>query len=317
MAATTTETTTGSALVVSVRGRFLEVRDPADVPRLAPRASSEPPPVVRGSANAISFEQQLYVNTLWDRSENLVRNELEREFESDKSSFGKSSTPSPLSSPDLRCRHMSRCETDASMNLAGMIEEDSDLVKQDSLCKHASSKSAKTVCPDDDACALYDEDKSDGESTFGEDDMDDHMSGVTKYKSDNVVHPPCGSNGRTLMLRNIPCRVNQEELVRIVEEMGLGGRYDYLYVPLSHRPRANIGYAFVNLISEADEIAFKRAFDGFRFPGTLSQKVCAVQPARLQGSLAQFTQRRKVRARLPAASAYPCERRMAIDGNCQ
>eukprot|EP00972_Heterocapsa_arctica_P092922 13705848-Heterocapsa_arctica.AAC.1 len=62
---------TGSALVISVPGRFLEFRVPEDVQHLAPRASSEPPPVARGSANAIPFEQQLYVNTLWDRSENL------------------------------------------------------------------------------------------------------------------------------------------------------------------------------------------------------------------------------------------------------
>jgi len=111
---------------------------------------------------------------------------------------------------------------------------------------------------------------------------------------------PSGSHDRTLILRDIPCRVNHEELVRVLEQQGFGGRYDFVHVPASHHPKTNVGYAFVNLVDEADEDAFKLAFDGYRFPNTRSEKVCSVQLARLQGSAAQMSQRRKARSTRPA-----------------
>jgi hypothetical protein len=106
--------------------------------------------------------------------------------------------------------------------------------------------------------------------------------------------------GKTMMLRHIPCRIDHEELVKIIHEQGFGGRFDFVYVPLSHRPKTNIGYAFVNLIDDADEEAFKRAFEGLRFPGSRSEKVCVVQPAHLQGRNAQLSKRRR-KARQPRA----------------
>merc|ERR1719253_101858 len=104
--------------------------------------------------------------------------------------------------------------------------------------------------------------------------------------------------GKTMMLRHIPCRIDHEELVKIIREQGFGGRFDFVYVPLSHRPKTNIGYAFVNLIDDADEEAFKDAFEGFRFLGSRSEKVCVVQPAHLQGRSAQLSKHRR-KARQP------------------
>jgi len=105
---------------------------------------------------------------------------------------------------------------------------------------------------------------------------------------------PSGPRGRTLMLRNIPCRIKQQELASVIDEQGFGGRYNSVHMPQSYRA-SNIGYAFVRLIDEADEEAFKLAFNGYRFGDTLSQKVCEVCRSDLQGSSAQPTQRRKAR----------------------
>jgi len=97
-----------------------------------------------------------------------------------------------------------------------------------------------------------------------------------------------------MMLRNIPCSVTQEELEKVIRQMGFGGHCDFVYVPPSHRPKTNIGYAFVNLIDDASADAFKLDFDGFRFPNRLSDKVCEVQPAKVQGIIAR-SQRHKPR----------------------
>ena len=63
---------------------------------------------------------------------------------------------------------------------------------------------------------------------------------------------------------------SQEELEKVIREMGFGGRCDNVYVIPSYRLRTNIGDAFVNLIDEASADAFKLDFDGFRFPNRLN-----------------------------------------------
>jgi len=53
----------------------------------------------------------------------------------------------------------------------------------------------------------------------------------------------------TLMVRNIPYRYTQRELMAELEEVGLAGTFDFLYLPLDVEARWNVGYAFVNFIN--------------------------------------------------------------------
>jgi RNA recognition motif-containing protein len=157
-----------------------------------------------------------------------------------------------------------------------------------------STMTSATTCSDD---ALTDTDVA--PSSRAPEAADDKVTRLDRGRASNSFVPspsspaPPGPHGKTMMLRNIPCRVTQEELEEVIRQMGFGGRCNFVYVPPSHRPQSNIGYAFVNLIDEASADAFKLDFDGFRFPGKLSKKVCEVQPARLQGRVAQLSQRRK------------------------
>ena len=104
-----------------------------------------------------------------------------------------------------------------------------------------------------------------------------------------------GRCGCTLMIRNIPCRLSQEDLMTTIRGFGLDGTYNFLYVVMGHRPQINVGYAFINLTDEDHEHIFCQAFNVHRFPGFESQKVCTIERARLQGleaNLAQFQRRR-------------------------
>lgn len=90
----------------------------------------------------------------------------------------------------------------------------------------------------------------------------------------------------SIMVCNIPCRVSQGDLVDLLETLGFGSRFDFLYLPTGGRPSSssvsNLGYGFINFIDAQSTVDFSQAFVQYRFPGT-SAKVCTVRPAHVQG----------------------------------
>jgi len=295
----------GSTVTVSYRGGFLEFRDGEDAALTQVRARSMPPTVGHvgraGSPVCLARQQQLYVETLLARAEGLVRKSppspAEENFGSENGALGKSS-------PQL-----------SSMNspLQSYQSFGSDLHRRFSKTSSTSDDSETNAANS----ALYDDGDYDDLLPVSRMSTTDRVDAETltrlrcrskayEPETRDAADSPDGESvspsprGRTLMIRNIPCRVTHEDLARAIGQRGFDGRYDHLYIPMSHRPKVNVGYAFVNLADAHDEETFTQAFDGFRFPDTLSQKACTVQPARLQGShtdMAQFSQRRKPRAR--------------------
>mmetsp|Transcript_108400 Transcript_108400/g.171028 ORF Transcript_108400/g.171028 Transcript_108400/m.171028 type:complete len:456 (+) Transcript_108400:48-1415(+) len=53
----------------------------------------------------------------------------------------------------------------------------------------------------------------------------------------------------TMMIRNLPQHVTQEEFIYELEENGFIGSYDFVYVPYSQKRGSNKGFAFVNFLS--------------------------------------------------------------------
>eukprot|EP00928_Gymnodinium_smaydae_P005407 TRINITY_DN11846_c0_g1_i1.p1 TRINITY_DN11846_c0_g1~~TRINITY_DN11846_c0_g1_i1.p1 ORF type:complete len:200 (+),score=25.86 TRINITY_DN11846_c0_g1_i1:58-657(+) len=87
---------------------------------------------------------------------------------------------------------------------------------------------------------------------------------------------------KTLMLRDVPCKVNLQLMRLTMTNLGFAGTYDYLYFP-TRRNGSNLGFGFVNFMKEEDADRFEIAFTGYQFPGIRSSKQCYVTLAEVQG----------------------------------
>eukprot|EP00928_Gymnodinium_smaydae_P010522 TRINITY_DN13976_c0_g2_i1.p1 TRINITY_DN13976_c0_g2~~TRINITY_DN13976_c0_g2_i1.p1 ORF type:complete len:246 (+),score=38.38 TRINITY_DN13976_c0_g2_i1:84-821(+) len=92
--------------------------------------------------------------------------------------------------------------------------------------------------------------------------------------------------GVTLMIRHLPCRCEQADLVRAIDDAGFKGTYASVNIPMRRRfkkgGQSNLGYAFIHFPEPSIAVKFWIKFDGFRFEGSLSEKVCSVGLADVQ-----------------------------------
>lgn len=54
----------------------------------------------------------------------------------------------------------------------------------------------------------------------------------------------------TVMIQRITPRQTEMDVHRALMDVGLGGTYDLIYVPLNRKRTSNLGYAFVNFCTE-------------------------------------------------------------------
>lgn len=89
----------------------------------------------------------------------------------------------------------------------------------------------------------------------------------------------------TLMIRNIPNRYTQRELIAELEDLGFVGAFDFLYIPLDKGTMSNVGYAFVNFTTSDWAQRCMAAFQNYRFKRhrKISSKIAAVSVAHIQG----------------------------------
>jgi RNA recognition motif-containing protein len=87
----------------------------------------------------------------------------------------------------------------------------------------------------------------------------------------------------TLMIRGIPCSFSQEELLTLVQNAGLGDKYDFFYMPRAGNTTSNLGYAFINFVETKHAWTCAYTFNDVRLDPVRSAKVCTVTPADIQG----------------------------------
>lgn len=90
----------------------------------------------------------------------------------------------------------------------------------------------------------------------------------------------------TVMIRNIPTRFTSVSFLRILDDCGFRGAFDFFYLPMDFRTGKNMGYCFLNFIHFNYTIMFASLFHGRRLRMTTSIKVIEISPSRRQGLLA-------------------------------
>jgi len=78
------------------------------------------------------------------------------------------------------------------------------------------------------------------------------------------------------MLRNIPNNYTRNMFLKLLDDNGFAGAYDFVYMPFDFARDANLGYAFVNLQSTEAVDALWKIFDGFSQWSLPTLKVCQV-----------------------------------------
>jgi len=89
----------------------------------------------------------------------------------------------------------------------------------------------------------------------------------------------------TMMIRNMPGRYSQKDLMMDLQDLGFAGTYDFLYIPIDKRTAANVGYSFVNFTDHRWAERCSTLFQGYRFSQQKrsSNKLGSVSVAFLQG----------------------------------
>ncbi|KAI1180062.1 RNA recognition motif 2-domain-containing protein [Nemania sp. FL0916] len=86
----------------------------------------------------------------------------------------------------------------------------------------------------------------------------------------------------TIMLRNIPNRLEQSELKKIVDQSSWG-KYDFMYLRIDFENSCNVGYAFINFVDVLDIIDFVHARANRLWDCYKSEKIAEVSYATYQG----------------------------------
>ncbi|KAK0099681.1 hypothetical protein ONS96_008177 [Cadophora gregata f. sp. sojae] len=86
----------------------------------------------------------------------------------------------------------------------------------------------------------------------------------------------------TVMLRNIPNKVDQAMLKEIVDESSYG-KYDFMYLRIDFSNNCNVGYAFINFHDPLDIITFVETRSNQKWQRFRSDKVAEVSYATIQG----------------------------------
>jgi hypothetical protein len=84
------------------------------------------------------------------------------------------------------------------------------------------------------------------------------------------------SQNTTVILRNLPMEGDRETVMRLLDNEGFEGWYDFLHYPIDFNKKSGLGYAVVNMVSHDVALNVFKHFEGFsRWPSP-SDNVCEV-----------------------------------------
>jgi hypothetical protein len=160
----------------------------------------------------------------------------------------------------------------ACLQQVGIDQSRSEYVIQNVKMRldHAINKSPPTT--DDPACISTDTKAN-----------PPHMGDKRNKRKDKHGSIGGKKSGKSLMICNLPCRLQQDDLVEAIESIGFAGLFEKVHIPC-RQSDSNLGYAFVHFLQQKHAESFALAFEGYRFTHKGSTKVCTVKAADCQGN---------------------------------
>jgi len=150
------------------------------------------------------------------------------------------------------------------------------LLKPDKKARPTKRTNQRTYSNDSDEASTNATNGKQSEPSEGGDD-------VSSEADDRLQLGPGSTECHTLMIKHLPCRCTQQEVLDALAAVGFGQLYNFFYLPIRRGHTQNFGYAFVGFKDEETCTAFTNAMTGYCFAGRSSTKACAVAPARIQG----------------------------------
>jgi hypothetical protein len=80
----------------------------------------------------------------------------------------------------------------------------------------------------------------------------------------------------TVMMKGLPDTYTRSDLLKLLDNEGFFGRFNFIYVPIDFKRQRNLGYALINLVSPKEAIRFSNRFEGFCNWSCLCDTVCEV-----------------------------------------
>lgn len=174
---------------------------------------------------------------------------------------------------------LSSLSSGCSARIDALREDPFALKKVDS---HLSVSSLSTIAPDDWETSTLDGSEHQSSKVgllHARVPKNVNLSDVAATR-DTAVPPT------TLMLRNLPNKYTQQELVEELSDLGLGGAIDFFYAPIDMGTMGNVGYAFVNFVDASSATRCQELVQGYvfeKFPKNAKRRATTVSVAHLQG----------------------------------
>lgn len=92
----------------------------------------------------------------------------------------------------------------------------------------------------------------------------------------------------TCVVRNMPEDYTRQKLLDLIDNVGFAGKYNLVYLPMDFKNKTNLGYAFVDLVSDDVALKFFETFSGFCDCRFSIEKEFEVSWSTVQGYLAHI-----------------------------
>lgn len=92
----------------------------------------------------------------------------------------------------------------------------------------------------------------------------------------------------TIMIKNVPSDCTTAMVVRLLDEQGFQGQYDFVYAPTDFRSSQAFGYAFANLISPSAAARLRSKLQGFQIWSNELELCCSTSHQGLEAHVDRY-----------------------------